>query len=289
MKPIQLASRTQADWGGKFVDESNYDLLLDEDAVVYKPDGSLLLALKKRHHSTLAMTTAWSVLKTHNPVSTNRGLASGSERRVRRRADGTMSNVNVADPVNSGIAGYFERNPRFPYCRACAWNAASPAAFERLIPMCQEASELYRQFGGEKYAKQAEFAGKTHPDFRIPGTVYSTITINKNFRTACHKDAGNMEGTLNCMSVLREGQFRGANIVLPDFRVAAKLDTGDCIVFDAFEFHGNTELQKVSADFQRCSLVFYYRENMHLCGSAAEELEIVKRRQLGNPLFDQEA
>ena len=286
MKRIDLTNRTEKDWSGLFVDESSYDVLLNESAVVYKPDGSLLLSLHKKCHSDKALRSAWSVLKGFNPASLNRGLASGSERRKYVSKDGTISNTNVADPVNSGIVGHFERTPRFPFCRACAWNLKHPEKFSKLQPICREASEHYRLYGGDKFQKQEQHALRTHPDFMIPGTVFSTVTVNKNFRTACHKDAGNLKDTLNCMSLLRTGKFTGANIVLPDFRVACKLDTGDCVVFDAHEFHGNTELVPITEDFTRCTLVYYYRENMDRCGSGAEELERAKRRTKGDPLFD---
>ncbi len=285
MKSIHLSSRTNEDWGGKFVDEYSYDVLLDETCTVYKPDGSILLVLLKAAHSSSAMAKAWSVLKGFNPESNNRGLASGTERRKRIRKDGSESNVNIADPVASGIVGFFERTPRFPYCRPCAWNQHNPEKMAQLLPLCQEASSMLARHGGEKYEKQKRYAEHTHRDFLIPETVFSTLTINKNFRTACHKDAGNMADTLNVMTVMREGKFTGANLVLPDFRAAVKLDTGDFIIFDAHEFHGNTPLVQVSKEFTRCSIVYYYRENMNLCGSAEMELNIAKRRQKGDPMF----
>jgi hypothetical protein len=286
VKRIDLTSRTEIDWSGKFVDDTSYDILLNESAVVYKPDGTLLLALFKGGHSRGAVASAWTVLKDWNQQTNNRGVASGSERRKRLRADGTESNTNIADPVNSGIVGYFERTPRFPYCRACAWNLHEPTRFAKLFPVCEEASKFYAETGGEKYAKQLKAAEATNPDFRIPGTVFSTLTVNKNFRTACHKDAGNLKDTLNVMSLFREGFFKGGHIVLPDFRVAAQLETGDCIVFDAHEFHGNTPIIQLSKTFTRCTIVFYYREGMDKCLNAAGELERAKRRQLGQPLMD---
>lgn len=286
MRTIELRTRTEIDWSGKFVDETAYDVLLSESAVVYKPDGTLLCALLKRGHSPTALAEAWSVLKTFNQVSMNRGVASGADRKDYVKKDGTVSNTQVAEPVNSGIVGYFERNPRFPYCRACAWNLEHPEKFKQLERLCREASAYYEQYGGEKYLKQKKFYDQTHADFKIPGTVFSTLTVNKNFRTACHRDAGNLVNTLNVMSVIREGKFRGCNIVFPDFRVAAELDTGDCIVFDAHEFHGNTRLIQISKEFKRCSVVFYYRENMDQCLSASEELDRAKNRSRGEALFD---
>lgn len=289
MKLIKITTRSEQDWSGKFVDDSFYDHLLNETATVLKPDGSLLLALFKRGHSPEALQSAWSVLKDYNPSTNNRGLASGSERRIRKRANGSHGNTNISDSVASGIVGFFERTPRFPYCRPCAWNFHNPQLFSKLIPICREASEFYKQIGGEKYLKQLEKSSQTHTDFMVSGTVFSTLTINKNFRTACHKDAGNLTDTLNVMSLFREGRFTGGNIVLPDFRIAAQLETGDCIVFDAHEFHGNTPIFQVSKEFTRCSIVFYYREGMDNCRSGTEEVERAKHRKPGEPLFDEDS
>lgn len=292
MKRIEVASRLNQDWSGKFVDDDSYDVLLDEDAVVHKPGGGFLLALKKRHHSPDAMKSAWSVLQGFNSISNNRGVAAGFGRVRNVKQDGTVSNTNRTPKegeVKSGTVGYMERSPRFPYCRACAWNLESPERLVSLNGICREASELYREFGGAFYEKQERHALKTHPDFIIPGTIFTTLTVNKNFRTACHKDAGNLTETLNVMSLFRTGKFSGGNIVFPDFRVAAKLDTGDCIVFDAHEFHGNTQVVQLSKEFTRCTVVFYFREGMDLCRSAAEELEIVKRRQKGQAMFEEDS
>lgn len=285
MKHIQLSSRTQLDWSGKFVDESNFDILLNESAEVRKPDGTLLLVLLKNALSKESVGKAWSVLKEMHLISNNRGIATGSEGKQRMRMDGTMSAQRVAEPCESGIIGYFERTVRFPYCRPCAWNQNNPDKWVKLLPMFQEVSKLYEQNANERWTKQKEIVDKTCKDFVIPETVFTTVTVNKNFRTACHLDAGDLPQGISCMSLIRQGKYQGGDIVFPDFRVAAKLDTCDLIIFDPHEFHGNTKIIPMSEDYVRCTLVYYYRELVQQCLTNTEEMNQAKNRKPGDPLF----
>lgn len=287
MRSITLSSRTTLDWAGKFVDESAYDQLLDEDCDVFKPDGSLLLALRKRALSDEIIANSWSVLRGYNPSTNNRGVAAGTGYVRQVKQDGTVSNTNRTPPegvVKSGVLGFFERSVRFPYCRSCAWNLEHPDHWAQILPLVQRVSQLFAEVVPDRYAAQKDIVDRTSPDFVIPGTVYTTLTVNKNFRTACHKDAGDLPEGISAMALIREGKFDGAHLVLPDFRVATKLDTGDVIFFDPHEFHGNTRLIPLSENYKRCTLVHYYREGMAHCGSAVEELERAKHRKLGDKL-----
>jgi hypothetical protein len=284
---IQLSSRTEQDWAGKFVDESSFDELLNEDCKVLKPDGSILCVLLKGALSREVVSDGWSVLKDYNASTNNRGIAAGTGYVRNVKQDGTVSKTNRTPPegiVNSGIIGYFERSVRFPYCRACAWNLQNPKKWASLLPMVRQVSDLYGEHAPEKYSIQKGIVEATSPDFVIPGTVFTTLTVNKNFRTACHKDAGDLPEGISCMSLIREGKFEGAHLVFPDFRVAVRLDTFDLIIFDPHEFHGNTKLIPMSENYTRCSIVYYFRDGIKHCGRADEELARVKNRKAGEPL-----
>lgn len=283
MKLIELSSRTSEDWSGRFVDDTNYDVLLKgEPARVLKPDGSTLAILLPKALSRDSVVRAWSILKGYNVKTDNRGTASGAERVMINK----QNKVRPEDMVYSGIIGYFERTPRYPYCRACAFNLNEPEKFAQLLPMVRETSALFAQHGGDRYEMQRKIVEASSKDFVIPGTVFTTLTVNKNFRTACHLDAGDLPEGLSCMALFREGIYTGGRLVFPDFRVAAELETGDLIIFDPHEFHGNTPIVQLSKKHTRCTVVFYYREKMKGCKTAAEELERAKRRQLGEPLSD---
>lgn len=287
MKHIALTSRLNEDWAGKFVDEHNYDTLIDEDVKITKPDGSVLAVIRKRALPPQILADAWSVLKGYNVKTNNRGVAAGTGYVRQVLHNGTVSKTNRTPPegvVNSGIIGYFERSVRFPYCRACAWNLQNPEKWALLLPMVQHVSSMFELDVPEKYQAQQAIVDATSKDFVIPGTVYTTLTVNKNFRTACHKDAGDLPEGISAMAVFREGQWAGANLVFPDFRVAARLDTGDVIFFDPHEFHGNTRIVPMSEKYTRCSVVFYYREGIKHCGSHADELVRAKNRKAGDSL-----
>jgi len=47
--------------------------------------------------------------------------------------------------------------------------------------------------------------------------------------------------------------------------------TTDVLLVDVHEWHGNTEIIPGTDDWERISCVFYYREEMHECGSAVQE------------------
>jgi hypothetical protein len=50
---------------------------------------------------------------------------------------------------------------------------------------------------------------KTTKDFYIANTVFSTITINRNFRTAIHKDKGDLPEGFGNLGVLQAGNYEG--------------------------------------------------------------------------------
>jgi hypothetical protein len=273
----------------RFVDERDYDVLLTETTRVERPDGSPLAVLLKQALSPLLVQNAWSVLHGYYENSDNRGTAAGIESEGRMRKDGTRSQTQRVPKgwgVYSGIIGYFERTVRMPYCRACAWNLQHPEKFNALMPMVKQVDRLFAEHVPDRYEYQKDYARRTAPDFLIPDTAFTTMTVNKNFRTACHKDAGDLAQGFSCISAIRQGAYKGGDLVLPNWRIAVKLDTYDLLLFDPHEWHGNTQIVPLTPDAQRCTIVYYYREAMIRCKSAQEELEQAKRRKTGDPLWE---
>lgn len=293
MRVIKLQTQPEPkDWSMQFVDDTDYDELFDEDVDVFKPDGQPLISLRKKALSRDAVGKAWTVLKNIRISPSNmRGTAGGRATEKWVRDDGTPTGL-VRVPrgweTNSYIVGYFERTVRMPYCRSCAWNLDNPDKFEKLLPMIKEVDALFEKSVPERYANQKAYAERTSKDFVIPGTVFTTLTINKTFRTACHKDAGDLESGFSCLSVVRQGIYNGGHLVLPAWRLAVKLDTYDLVMIDAHEFHGNTQIVPISKDAQRYSIVYYFREAMTKCGTAEEELNYAKSRKAGQALFEEE-
>jgi hypothetical protein len=71
--------------------------------------------------------------------------------------------------------------------------------------------------------------------------------------------------------MIRAGQFTGGHLVLPKYRVAIELNTGDALFFDPHEWHGTSAFYGLHKRFERMTLVLYYRTKMAECGTPQEE------------------
>jgi hypothetical protein len=229
------------------------------------------------------------LLNTIKQTTNNRGMATGKGlAKPFIKKDGTVSKSNSIPSkyaVNSAIIGYFDRYPRFPFCRQTAFTAQETAKWNALMPFFQRVSQAYSEIAPEKFAIQKNVVDKTSKDFVIPNTVFTTITVNKNWSTAVHTDQGDLKSGLSSILVLRSGDFSGCNLVFPKFRIAVDLRQGDLLLFDSHHAHGNTPLIGSIRSSLRISCVCYYRERMIDCGTAAEELEFAKQRLKGTRLY----
>lgn len=281
MLNVQLEQeRLKGDFKGKLLTDKDYDQIFEGNVTVYDKSGGLLMVLLKNPVDKKNLVKAWTALRECNLETSNRGTASGEKSVLRKRKDGKASKTRQVArglEVISGVVGYYPRYPRIPFCRQCAWNQQNPEKFEATLPLIQEVSKLHKRFCGDAYARQEAVVNKTSKDFIIKDTIYSTVTVNKNFRTAAHLDAKNLQEGMCAMMLIREGKYLGGNVVFPEFRIAAKMDTGDLIFFrNMQDYHGNTPIVPLTKKYTRCTLVFYYREEMVKCGSAPQELERAK-------------
>ena len=113
--------------------------LINYDADVYDAlTGKVLAKFRRRVVPRDVYEAAFDNLKQAASPSMNRGTASGNKRMYNtvstkpvRKAGYKSNTVEISDPVNSGIIGYFDRNPRFPYCRQTAYNLKHFAKFKK--------------------------------------------------------------------------------------------------------------------------------------------------------------
>lgn len=287
-------SEAEADTlAGTLLDESSYDRLIHEDCDVLKPDGTPLLVFRRNVLPADPCREAWSHLRKTNlyfPGENNRGLAtgrsdSGRSRALRVRKDGTASKTDVsavaATEVKSGIIGYFDRYERIPYCRQTAFNLNHPDRFRAVLPFIRSVDAVFARAVPDRHAAQFAVVRRTAPDFVISGTAFTTITVNRNWQTAVHQDKGDYRPGFGVMTVLQAGHYDGGFLVFPRYRVAVDMRSRDLLMADVHEWHGNTPIVGVEGKYERISCVFYYRESMHRCGSAAEEQERAKRKKPG--------
>lgn len=194
--------------------------------------------------------------------------------------DGIVSDTVEANMTMGGIAGYFPPTARNPYVRATAYTRDNWELFQKSWPFLQEMTRYYRMMSPIRYANQQRFIEEHHlaeKGWVIPDTVFSTITVNKNFQTACHQDKGDFKAGMECFAVLEDGvdEYDGGYTCFPKFRTAFDARTGDFVCMDvAHHWHGNVEMVdrvEGKGDWERISLVLYVREDMAGAGTQEQE------------------
>lgn len=222
------------------------------------------------------------------PGANNRGTSSGSKHKNAKTSKGYKSNTNAAHDVKvaSGIIGYFDRYPRFPYARETSFLVNYPAEWRKLQPFIHKVNSIFEQNMPDRYAVQKDIVSNISSDWIIGDTVFSTITVNKTYRTACHKDEGDLKEGFGVMAYFETNPLLGGYLVIPAYRVAVKLKHGDVVLFDVHEWHGNTPIKPLTPTSNRITCVFYLRENLLRCGDGKHEINRAKKvRQIGK-LYD---
>lgn len=179
-----------------------------------------------------------------------------------------ISDTTYANVVNSGIAGWFDRYPRIPYGRATAYTQNHFDKFKMAFPFLQSLDKGFKKLLPKRWANQRAAADKIDSRFLVPETVFTTVTVNKTFRTACHRDAGDFsDGLSNLLVLSNNGKYTGGYLVFPEYRIAVNVRPGDLLLVNNHEIiHGNTPIETYD-DGERISLVCYLREKMLELGS----------------------
>ena len=196
-----------------------------------------------------------------------------------------VCSTTYANGVFSGIAGWFDRYPRIPYGRATSYTQREPEKFAMAFPFLQSLAKGFKDLLPQRFTAQMEAASKVDKGFLVPGTPFTTITVNKTFRTACHYDAGDLTtGLSNLLVLSNNGNYSGCYLVAPEYRVAVNVRPGDLLLINNHEvMHGNTEIKMLDEEAERVSLVCYFREKMLELGTKDYEdlrYEYVESRRL---------
>ena len=174
-----------------------------------------------------------------------------------------VSQTNYAKSVFSGVAGWFDRYPRIPFGRATSYTRDEPEKFALSFPFLQSLDRGFKELLPWRWGNQRAAADKLDPRFLVPETVFTTITVNKTFRTACHRDAGDLDNGLSNLLVVGSGNYTGGYLVFPEYRIAVNVRPGDLLLVNNHEIiHANTEIVLDTPDAERISLVCYFREAM---------------------------
>lgn len=258
---------------GAFIPASHYDTVIEEDCDVYHFENGkkkLLFHFRKNYIPQKYMDVAIQTFKKDAAKASNlRRIASGHSHQATGESDGKVK-------VKSLIAGYFDK-PRIRDkhqvteqnlvpCRTTSFTKNHKKQWEKILPLIDLLDNSYKKFQPSTHKKQLDLASIT-PQFQIDNTAFSTITVNYNWRTACHVDAGDFSEGYSIIIVAEEkpDTYKGGCLGYPQFGVCVNVRNGDFLLKDPHQYHANTEIIPLQKDWTRLSFVFYYRENMQKC------------------------
>lgn len=185
------------------------------------------------------------------------------------KENGKWVNNSFGNLSQSNIIGYFDKRDRnlgvnAPPCRTTAFTSQQVDKWKKVIPLIKSINSQFKKLVPDKYKVQYKRAHET-PKFVIKDTAFSTLTINYNWRTALHKDAGDLKEGFGNLVILEEGDYNGGELGFPKYKVAVNVRHGDFIAMNVHEWHCNTKIEPKTKDYTRLSLVSYLRENMIRC------------------------
>ena len=260
---------------GKHFGESWYTTTLTGSSDgYYMENGTPKVLFKFRKHKISeryrSMATE-SFLELSKKKHSNRGLAAGIPRGQHTARTLTTTGQSEGQYIASNISGYFDRPLRehrgtlgtIKACRTTSFTLNNSELWKKGLPFVQKCSRLYKQYAGSYYSAQKKEYNTIRSELKIPRTVFTTVTSNYNWRTACHQDSGDYSGGLGNLVVVGHG-FEGGWLGFPEFKVLIKIEPGDFLLMDVHQWHCNTPI-KVHGDGYRLSFVMYIREDMKEC------------------------
>lgn len=274
LAPADLEARA-----GKLPGTPDYDVLLTGPATVAQPGGKpLCVYLPGVLAGDLDSEALYDVLHSLRVNrSTNRGLASGTPR-IKSPQKRSYTRF-----ISSAIIGAIDPGGQQKYCRLTSWTGRNLPKWETLHPLLRVIARHLEQHVPARYAAQLTEAQRTHPAWVVPGTPFTTLTVNNSYATGCHTDKGDLDSGFSTIACLRRGTYTGGQLVFPEYRVAVDLQHGDLILMDAHEWHGNVQITCDcgkpmngpcgACGAERISVVSYFRARLTGCGSPEAEAE----------------
>lgn len=277
--PIELSLREIRAREGQYVTELDYDLVLDRDDVdVYSATGQWVLTVR---HSAELEATAPQFLTMFRQLPGDvkgRGKAvyAGAVVPVPRK-DGSISRIHrmqklegLEDSV-SRMIGYRAPDGKNPYGHPSDYLRDHPEAVDAMLSWFQLMDQAFAAITPQFHAAQLAVAQKI-PDWIVPGTSFTGITVNRNWRTALHRDATNYGPSI--MTAIVGGQIEPSSglLVFPRHRVAVKVTTGIVLISNThLEPHGNMAILGVPEQFWRLTFIGFLHPRLLNCGSRAAE------------------
>lgn len=291
---------------GQHLDSNWIHHIIDTDTDIYNENGDFILSFRKNSikntksgwnytkmlsKSLMRGASAGSIDPTSNYFKSRDLVKSTNGWTTGYKVNGSMSKMKINTPVWSNTIGYFNarvgRNKNEP-CRMTRFTRNNIHQYNDGKPFVDELSDMYFKCNPTAWKNQSDRMDMSK-EYRIHNTPFSTMTINRNFRTGLHKDSGDYGGVA-VLSVLERGKYKGGLFMIPKYGIGVDLRDGDVLVADVHQYHCNSEFFTDDYDddyndelepfftfdkkklvsgseykFDRISFVCYLREKMIEC------------------------
>lgn len=281
LKRLYTDKQAEKKFKGKFLQPEDCKLLITEDCDGYDATGKMLFKFRKAVLPVDLLKLGIDSFRNSIELTESRGVTSGSSHK-RIRKDGSVSKITVGNKVLSGAVGFADPVAMVHYCRKTGFTRKYFEQYTQGIPFVKAIDNLYAELCPKHYAVQKMYALGTNQNYVIADTSFTTVTVNKDFITAVHKDAGDLPEGFGNLIAHRTGNWGGCYFTLPEFGAGFDLQNGDVLFVDVHRWHGNTPfINWDAATCERVSFVLYYREMMIKCHSPEEELTQTKIKENG--------
>lgn len=263
---------------GVFYDTSFFNEIITENTdgyITLNGKSKILFKFRKKVINDDICNIATKTFLSHSKtVNVNRGFAAGL------MPDGNVfkfrNNTKQTNKSYSSISGYFDKahqhirkyfNTR-NVCRTTIFTKRNKDKFDNSLIFFKTIDSLYKELAPIEYNNQLNYTKKIMKDMIINDTVFTTVTSNYNWRTACHRDKGDFENGLGNLAITGDDNWSGCCLGFPEYKVAIDITKGDFLLMDVHEKHCNTELiHKNKKKGIRLSFVCYVRKDMILCNT----------------------
>lgn len=179
------------------------------------------------------------------------------------KKQGGISKMKVNNQVASNPIGFYESGKNFADlpCRLTHFTRTNFEKYNNGLPFIQHIDKLFQKLIPEAHNKQLVRAD-TKPHLKIPKTAFSTVTINRNFRTAMHRDAGDFRDGFGNLTVIERGKYHGGYTIFPQYGVAIDLRNNDFVAMDVHQWHCNTPMYETEEDKEfNATLDYVFKDN----------------------------
>jgi hypothetical protein len=255
-----LTDEEVAKLNGDMIDKC--DTILTESCDVYigNPDGSRtpLAKFRKKWFPDEIITLGFEHFHKLSATSRSRGAAAGpidisgayfKDRTLTKTTKlstivvskaGKVSTFTVNNQVNSSVIGYLDKHS-IKYSIPCRLTALTKKHLPEVsagMPFITAIDQAYQLLMPEPYALQKARAD-LRPAYRLGNTAFSSVTINRNFRTGLHCDGGDFKNGFGNLTVIERGQYSGGATCFPQYGIGFDVRTGDFLAMNVHKHHCN--------------------------------------------------